>query len=200
MDKPGVGSMKNITLSNIEATGANPTGCAIAGLPEARIENVTLSNIRLSFAGGGTTEQAARTVPEEPEKYPEYGMFGRLPAYGIYGRHVDGLRLTNLQLQFAKDDKRCAVILDDVKNVTVDGLAAAWSAGAAAPVRLTDVRDALIRGCRPSAGVDAFLNVQGTRTAGVTLMGNDFRGVRKVVEIDQDVPPTAVAQIANRME
>ena len=36
MDKPGIGSMKNITISNIEATGANPTGCAIAGLPEAQ--------------------------------------------------------------------------------------------------------------------------------------------------------------------
>ena len=34
MDKPGIGSMRNITISNIEATGANPTGCAIAGLPE----------------------------------------------------------------------------------------------------------------------------------------------------------------------
>ncbi len=199
-DKPGLGSMKNITLSNIEATGANPTGCAIAGLPEARIENVTLSNIRLSFAGGGTAEQASRTVPEEPEKYPEYGMFGRLPAYGIYGRHVDGLRLTNVQLQFAKDDQRHAVVLDDVQGITLDGLDAAWSDGGASSLRLTDVRDALIRGCRPAPGTGVFLKVQGTRTEGVTLTGNDFRGVKRGVEIDKDVPQAAVAQIANRAE
>ncbi len=171
MDKPGLGRMRNITISNIEATGANPTGCAIAGLPEARIENVTLSNLRLSFAGGGTAEQAARAIPEEPEKYPEYGMFGKLPAYGIYCRHVDGLKLANMQLQLAGADKRHAVVLDDVKNATLDGLDAAYSTGAAAPLRLTDVRDVLIRGCRPAAGTEVFLQVQGARTDGVTLTG-----------------------------
>lgn len=200
MDKPGVGSMKNITISNIEASGANPTGCAIAGLPEARIENVTLSNIRLSFAGGGTVEQATRPIPEEPEKYPEYGMFGRLPAYGIYARHVDGLKLTNVQLQLAGPDQRHALVLDDVQNAVVDGLEAAWSHGAVATLRLTDTRDVWIRGCRPAAGTDVFLKVQGAQTAGVTLMGNDFRGLKTVAELDTGVAPTAVAQVANRTE
>jgi hypothetical protein len=198
MDKPGIGSMKNITISNIEASGANPTGCAIAGLPDARIENVTLSNIRLSFAGGGTAAQASRPIPEESEKYPEYGMFGRLPADGIYGRHVDGLKLTNIQLQWAAADRRHALVLDDVNNATIDGLQAAWSDGAVSPLRLTDVRDAWIRGCRPTAGTEVFVTVQGARTEGVTLTGNDFRGVKKAVEADADVAPAAVAQIANR--
>ncbi len=105
-DQPGLGRLRNVTISNIEATGANPIGCAIAGLPEAKIRNVTLSNIRLSFAGGGTTEEASRAVPEHPEKYPEYAMFGKLPAYGLYCRHVSGLKLTNVQLQLAGVDKR----------------------------------------------------------------------------------------------
>jgi polygalacturonase len=200
MATPGVGSMKNVTISNIEATGANPTGCAIAGLPEARIENVTLSNIRLSFAGGGTTEQASRTIPEEAQKYPEYAMFGRLPAYGFYCRHVEGLRLATIQLQLAGADKRHAVVLDDVKNATVDGLDAVWSSGAVSTLRLTDVQDISIRGCRPVPGVDVFLKVQGAKTEGVTLMGNDLRGVKKAVEAGEGVATTAVAQIANRTE
>ena len=200
MDTPGIGSMRNVTISNIEATGANPTGCAIAGLPEARIENVTLSNVRLSFAGGGTADQASRSIPQEAQKYPEYAMFGKLPAYGIYCRHVDGLKLTNIQLQLAGVDKRHALVFDDVRNVTVDGLDAAWSNGAASSLRLTDVRDVWIRGCRPVPGIDVFLKVQGTRTEGVTLLGNDLRGVKKVIEADEGVPKTAVAQIANRTE
>jgi len=69
MGKPGIGIMRNITISNIEATGANATGCAISGLPEAKIENVTFSNIRLSFVGGGTKEDADRSVPEKAEDY-----------------------------------------------------------------------------------------------------------------------------------
>jgi hypothetical protein len=200
MAKPGLGRMRNITISNIEATGANPTGCAIAGLPEARIENVTLSNLRLSFAGGGTAEQAVRAIPEEPEKYPEYGMFGKLPAYGIYCRHVEGLKLTNVQLQLAGADKRHAVALDDVKNAVLDGLEAAYATGAAAPLRLTDARDVLIRGCRPAAGTEVLLQVQGARTAGVTLIGNDLRGLQRPVEAEDTVPQTAVAQIANRTD
>jgi hypothetical protein len=169
-------------------------------LPEARIENVTLSNMRLSFAGGGTAEQASRTIPEEIQKYPEYGMFGRLPAYGLYCRHVDGLKLTNIQLQLAATDKRHAVVLDDVRNGALDGLDAAWSSGAVAPLRLTEVQDVWVRGCRPAPGTDVFLKVQGARTEGVTLESNDFRGVKKVVEADEGVPKTAVAQRANRTE
>jgi len=120
MKKPGIGTMKNITISNIEATGAGLTGCAIAGLPQAAIENVTLSNLRLSFAGGGTKEHADRNVPEKATSYPEYSMFGVLPTYGLFCRHVRGLKLLNIQLQLAKRDQRRAVFFDDVKDAFID--------------------------------------------------------------------------------
>jgi polygalacturonase len=118
-ERRGIGQMRNVTLANIEAAGAGPTGCAICGLPEAKIENVTLSNLRLSFAGGGTAQDAARAIPENPAAYPEYSMFGRLPAYGLYCRHVQGLRLANVQLQTAQPDLRRAVVCDDVKGLLV---------------------------------------------------------------------------------
>lgn len=200
MDKPGIGSMRNITISNIEATGANPTGCALSGIPEAKIENVTLSNIRLSFAGGGKVEEASRTVAEEPDKYPEYAMFGRLPAYGLYARHIRGLKLVNVQLQLAGEDKRHAVVFEDVRDAAIDSLDTPYSGGAASLLRLADVHDVFIRNCRPPAGTQAFLNLQGVQTAGVTLAGNDFRGVTKAVEASKEVSQTAVAQLANRAE
>ncbi len=146
MAKPGIGIMRNITISNIEATGANATGCAISGLPEAVIENVTLSNIRLSFEGGGTKQDAGRAVPEKPRDYPEYSMFGRLPAYGFYCRHVKGLKLLNVQLQLAKSDQRHGIVLEDVEDALIDGLVAPHSAGANSIVRLTDVKKVFIRG------------------------------------------------------
>ncbi len=146
MEKPGIGIMRNITISNIEATGANATGCAISGLPEAKIENVTLGNIRLSFAGGGTKEDAGRAVPEKPEAYPEYSMFGRLPAYGLYCRHVKGLKLLNVQLQLAKSDQRHGVVLKDVEDALIDSLNAPRPADADSIVRMTDVKKVFIRG------------------------------------------------------
>ena len=199
MQKPGVGALRNVTISNIEAMGANPTGCAISGLPQAKIEDLTLSNLRLFFAGGGTRDDAERPIPEHPEKYPEYSMFGRLPAYGLYCRHVKGLTLTNVQLQCAAGEKRHAIVLQDVQEAVIDGLRACAYGRAASPLRLTNVQDVLIRGCMPPAGTDVFLIVQGPESAGVTLVGNDFGGVGKVVETDAGVAETAVIAIANRM-
>jgi len=146
MEKPGMGTMRNITISNIEATGANPTGCAISGLPGAAIENLTLSNIRLSFAGGGTNADAARAIPEKAEGYPEYAMFGKLSAYGFFCRHVKGLKLLNVQLQLAKADRRHAVVLEDVEDGLIDCLDAESSPGAAEVMKITDVKNVFVRG------------------------------------------------------
>lgn len=198
MDKPGVGTLRNVTISDIEATGANRTGCAIAGLPDANIENLTLSNIRLSFAGGGTLEEASRAVPENPDKYPEYSMFGRLPAYGLYCRHVRGLKLVNVQLQLAGEDRRHAVVFDDVSNAMIDVLDAPYSNGAASLLRFTDVHKAAIRGCTAPAGTGVFLKLEGATSRGVTLTANDFSGVQAVTQVGADVPRGAVADMANR--
>jgi len=146
MAKPGIGIMRNITISNIEATGANATGCAISGLPQAKIENITLSNIRLSFAGGGTKEDADRAIPEKPDAYPEYSMFGRLPAYGLYCRHVKGLKLLNVQLQLAKSDQRHGVVFEDVEDALIDNLTGPYPPEADSTIQLTDVKEVFIRG------------------------------------------------------
>ncbi len=140
MKKPGIGTMKNVTISNIEATNAGLTGCAIAGLPEAMIENVTLSNLRLSFAGGGTREHGNRDVPEKADSYPEYSMFGVLPTYGLFCRHVKGLKLLNVQLQLTKRDQRRAVLFKDVEDAFIDGPDITSEM-----IRIVDSRDIFIR-------------------------------------------------------
>ncbi len=145
METTTIGVMRNITISNIEATGANSTGCAISGLPEAKIENVTLSNVRLSFEGGGTKADAACEIPEKPADYPEYSMFGRLSAYGLYCRHVKGLKLLNVQLQLEKADQRHAVVFENVEDALIDCLDAPLSPDAGTMIRLTDVKKVFIR-------------------------------------------------------
>ena len=84
MDAPGIDALRNISLSNIVATGAGTVGCSITGLPGHPVENIVLRDVRIEFAGGGTEEDAKRVPDELPDKYPEYKMFGTLPAYGFY--------------------------------------------------------------------------------------------------------------------
>lgn len=56
-------------------------------------------------------------VPEKENSYPEFSMFGELPAWGFYVRHVSGLTFKNIKLTLAKQDFRPAFIFDDVKGL-----------------------------------------------------------------------------------
>jgi len=198
--KPVVGTFRNVIVSNILATNCSNIGCSITGLQGHFIENVSLNNINLGFEGGGTVEDAIRQVPEKTQSYPESTMFGVLPAYGFYCRHVKGLQLNNVQLQLAMDDQRHALVFEDVQDALVDGLNAAFCNGASSTIRLTDVKGVLIRGCRPKVGTDVFLKLQGAQTDKVVLMGNDLSGVNKVAQISPDVPKGALSELANHTD
>ncbi len=133
MPTPSMGTFRNVILSNIIATGASKRGCTITGQPQQPIENVLLSNIKLSFAGGGTKKDAEKEVPHLPQSYPSRGMFGVLPSYGFYCRHVDGLVMQNVQLSTEKPDLRPALMCDNVKNLRIAERAAEVSADALTP-------------------------------------------------------------------
>jgi len=144
--KPGVGTFRNVLLSNIVATRASKLACSITGIPGHPIENVQLSNIQIAFEGGGTNDEAAAKVPENETGYPECTMFGKsLPAYGFYCRHVTGLKLRDVRLRTGQRDERPAVICDDVKRLVIDGLDACSAGGAAPAVRLLGCPGANIR-------------------------------------------------------
>lgn len=116
-----IGSLRRVTISNIVAHNvAMHHGILIAGLPGHPIEDLTLSNILITYQGGGTAEQAARLVPEYEQEYPEPGHFGIIPSYGMFARHVQGLTVHNLEVRFATEDLRPTVILDDVAGATFD--------------------------------------------------------------------------------
>jgi polygalacturonase len=115
--RPPVGKLRQVILTNIQAAGASPVGCAVSGIPGHAIEDLTLENIRLMFEGGGQPAHPHGQVPEHPEKYPEHHMFGALPAYGFYFRHVRDLRLRNVQLRTSQPDPRPAMLCDDVEGL-----------------------------------------------------------------------------------
>ena len=193
MPKPGVGTFQNVVLRDIAAENASEVGCSITGLPGHPIRNVVLENVQISFDGGGSKDQAAREIPERPESYPESTMFGTLPAYGLYCRHVEGLTLRNVQLHTRRPDLRHAVLADDVKRLKIETLEADGVPGAAAVIRLIHVDGAEIRRCKASATADPFLLLEGDRTRQVVLEENDLAAAAKQIEFSGGASAQAVA-------
>ena len=109
-----VGTLRNVSFANIVATRAGKTGCSIVGLPGHCVENVSLSNVTIRSEGGGKRQWASAAIKERANAYPEATMFGKLPAHGLYCRHVRGLTLTDVRLLTDEPDGRHALVLDDV--------------------------------------------------------------------------------------
>lgn len=101
----------------------NPYPSVIAGIPSAHIKNVTLENIDITYPGGASKAMGyipdfrQKSIPERESNYPEHNMFGELPAWGFYLRHVDGVRFSNVNIRTAQGDFRHATVFDDVKSV-----------------------------------------------------------------------------------
>lgn len=176
--KPGMGRMRDIVIADVQVTEAGSIGCSITGLPGHPIEKVSLSNIRISCAGGGKAHDAARVVPEMEKSYPKGEMFGALPAYGFYGRHLSGLQLHNLDLAFDQADARPALCADDVSDLDLLALRAQSASAAGEVLRLINVRGALLHGCRASSAVEAFARLAGAETAQIKFSSNDLSAAK----------------------
>ena len=125
-----VGAIRRVQISNIMVSNAEPRFASIiAGLPGHPIEDVLLSNIRIQYRGGGTKEQAALNPPEKETSYPEPSMFGDIPAYGFFVRHVQGLQMHHINVEYMNDDQRPAFIFDDVRGVDLQSIKAMKNAG-----------------------------------------------------------------------
>ena len=116
---PSVGAMKNILISNITAVATAPIGCSVMGIPEGKIEGLTICNSRFVCTGGESEELADKKVEELETLYPESTMFGTLPAYGMYVRHARNIQLYGLSFELLKEDGRPAIICDDVDNADI---------------------------------------------------------------------------------
>jgi polygalacturonase len=113
-----VGELRRIIISNIVAYNVNDA-ILMSGITGRVINDIELKNIKLYFNGNGTADQADRDIPEMEKGYPEPGSFGTLPAYGIYARHINGLKLEDIDLNLINPDQRPAIMLDDVNSANI---------------------------------------------------------------------------------
>ena len=122
-DNPPIGTIRRVSINNLVASDAEwSLGNVISGLPGHPIEDVRFSNIHIVQQGGGAKELGDRVPPEEEKSYPEPGMFGQMPSYGFFFRHVKGIEMNHVKIEYAKPEARPAIVLDDVTDASFDHL------------------------------------------------------------------------------
>lgn len=206
--QPSRGIVRNIAFNNIRATvvaagrqhadlpfesvyrdGETRTCITLNGVGDEYLENVSLSDVHVTYEGGGTADEAARAVPPIAGEYFEIGT---PPAYGLYARNVRGLTLQNVRLETANPDLRPAVVLDHVDDAGVTSLAVQGSPQAGSVLRLIDARRVLLTSPRLLSPAGTFLRVEGEGSTRITLDGGDISDAGKAVEFAAGASPQAV--------
>ena len=185
-----VGSIQGVTISDVTAEIPNRpknamnkfpsywrhqcttliTG-SITGLPGHPVQDVTLRNVSIVYGGIGGTPKSGHLrldnlakVPECAEIYPESKMFGILPAWGFYCRHAEGITFDNVTLRIAGKDYRSAIVCDDVRKLTLDGVKV-LSAGSDPVIALNDVQEATIRNSIAPPRAVSFVKTMGNTSS-----------------------------------
>ena len=121
--KPG--KIKNVTIKNVTITkhregkhhGPISTS-TVSGLPGYTIDNLTFENIKITYAGGGTREDANAIPPYLKEYSPN--KYKTRPAAAFFVRHVKDLTFKNVELAYETPDLRPPLVIWDADGITLD--------------------------------------------------------------------------------
>ena len=183
--------VRNISFSNIHGTvttdpaqlsettltsGYNPgerhSCITLNCVGGSTLENISFANIRLTFGGGGTAEDAARR--DLPQFAGEYFALGPMPAYGFYARNARGITLQNVRFQVSTPDLRPAMILDHMEDVAISGLSVQGNTEADSVLRFIDSSQILLAASRVLTPSSTFLQIEGASNDGIIVEGGDL--------------------------
>jgi polygalacturonase len=177
------GLLSSIRISNVVARNAK-LASVIAGIPNAPVQQIHFRSISVDVVPGESGPTDLGLIPEKPTQYPDPTMFGPLPAYGFFLRHVDGVSLTDIRLTAGAGEQRGGVAADDVANLRIAEYEASDGEGSPS-LWGNNLRDATLQmtnRCRFSGG----------RTQRVKLLGGAPAEQKRNVLLDKDVPDSAV--------
>ena len=123
MAKPAPGALRHLVFERIAGGNNGVCGSLISGIPNARVQGVIFRDVKLSVAGGGTSADAARVVPELIAAYPDIGSSGaKMPGFGFWIRHADDITFDGVTISPEKFDARQQFVVgDDATEISEDG-------------------------------------------------------------------------------
>lgn len=130
---PPPGIVRNVQISGVTATRVRGRlASIISGIPGHPVEDVHLSDLDITYEGGGTAADARIVFDECEACYPEVHMFGLVsPSWGFYCRHARRIMFNDVRLNVASADARPEKVFLDAFipwEFNTDGDREGWSA------------------------------------------------------------------------
>ena len=177
----GTPRFRRIHFSGISAREVHYAAAFIYGLPEMFVEDVSFSDVAVSMAVDAEAGDPAMAPDMEPMRRA-----------GFFACNTRGLRFDNVEVT---DHLGPAVALSGVQDVDISNCTT-HTPNADPVVQMRQVEDAFVHGCRAVKGTGAFLRLEGEKTKGVLLSGNDFGRAGQSISLADDVRVDAVVERA----
>lgn len=113
------GTLRRVKISDIIVYNANSHYASIiSGVPGKVIEDIEFNNIRIYYREMDPASflKIPASVPEYEKDYPEPGRWGVMPVYGFFIRHVNGIKMNNVEVSYLGKEIRPAFYWGDVKD------------------------------------------------------------------------------------
>lgn len=120
-DSGRAGRLANVLFEDVRAVASSWIASSVTGVPGRTVRGVTFRRVDVTVPGGALEDATWTQVPDDDKTvraYPDAYMFGgSLPAYGLYARHVDGLVLDGLTLNYREaHESRRPVVTEGVEG------------------------------------------------------------------------------------
>jgi hypothetical protein len=120
-----IGAIRHVAISDLTSTDSKPrrdvpvSPAIIVGKAESPIDSVTLQNVSVVSAGGGS-KPVKWTLPE-PQGHP-HKAFAYAPAAALFVSYARALRLQNVQFSYERADARPSLVAIDVDRLQIERL------------------------------------------------------------------------------
>ena len=117
-----IGALRRVKIKNLVSRDAAIMPSTIAGVVGHDVQDIDISDVQLHQLGGQSQTLLHYFPSAAEDAYPEPGMFGALPATGLWARDVRDLALTNIEVATTYADRRPAFWFERAGGVAVTNL------------------------------------------------------------------------------
>jgi polygalacturonase len=168
--KKQTGTLEDVNLKRINVDNASQMAVLISGTPGNDIKNVTISDLTVHLTGGGKAEDANTILAENEADYPEVTMFGKImPAYGVYIRHADQIKLENIILTTLKPDGRPAMISTDLSNGIISDIKLPSQPGNEPVIKLENCKFVILGGISLPEKPLTLVQIEGSKSEKIAI-------------------------------